>query len=562
MKQTAYKSGWIVACAVLGALVLALAGFAGVASAGKGRSIAPARPGIKPVKCWFEGADFHRDAQCYHFNTFENTGTKKLVRLPVIVLKPSAESRARQAGKHKSDGTEPVFFLPGGPGSPVVGGDVFDHSRWLELQRAAFPGRDLVLFDPRGVGIARPSLDCPELDDPVIRAGISYKHGKFPDTELAYLNATLACMKRLEKSGVDLASYNSARGAADAEALRIALGYKKIVLLGTSYGSLVAQHYLKVYGTALKAVVLDSVVPASGHPDVDFVVGARNAFKAMFAKCRSDKTCGRKFPDIENELFKAMMTLDATPFSLPVNVAIKLQNSGWTYIVKALESQSIFETRQTGKNPAGPFIALDGRTLLMILADMSYERKTIKSIPALIAAVRQGKYRQVSAYATSSIRFGQWSTYLFEGTFWAMHCVDEFRPGQKKRINGLGDIRNEYRKLVLTEHDIEEKICAYVTRNVKMLQPRTPVVSSVPVLLLSGGLDPVTGPQLARRVAAHLKRSYSITFANSSHATFHTDKCARKVVLEFLRNTGQKPAPACLRDKMPLTFNTIPAVPD
>ena len=47
----------------------------------------------------------------------------------------------------------------------------------------------------------------------------------------------------------------------DIEAIRQALGYEKLVLYGTSYGTKVALEYAERYPEHVEALVLDSVVP-------------------------------------------------------------------------------------------------------------------------------------------------------------------------------------------------------------------------------------------------------------------------------------------------------------
>ena len=60
--------------------------------------------------------------------------------------------------------------------------------------------------------------------------------------------------------------YTTADSVADIEAIRVAGGYEKLVLYGTSYGTKVAEEYAQDYPGHVEALVLDSVVPPNG-PD-------------------------------------------------------------------------------------------------------------------------------------------------------------------------------------------------------------------------------------------------------------------------------------------------------
>ena len=98
--------------------------------------------------------------------------------------------------------------------------------------------RDVILFDQRGTGYSQPDLGCPEEK----KFALDTLDQNLTPTQSAELRRRRAaqCHDRLVKEGVNLALYNSAQNAADIEALRQALGYDKINLYGTSYGTRLA----------------------------------------------------------------------------------------------------------------------------------------------------------------------------------------------------------------------------------------------------------------------------------------------------------------------------------
>ena len=79
-----------------------------------------------------------------------------------------------------------------------------------------------------------------------------------------------------EQIGPERAFYTSLDCVADIEALRKALGYEKLVLWGTSYGTKVAEEYAQEYPQHVEALVLDSVVPPTGPDPLD-----RTTFEAI-----------------------------------------------------------------------------------------------------------------------------------------------------------------------------------------------------------------------------------------------------------------------------------------
>jgi proline iminopeptidase len=125
------------------------------------------------------------------------------------------------------NGTE-IFYTTHGQGRPLLlmhGGLGLDHSYfrpWLDPLGAA--GVELIYYDHRGNGrSARPA----RLD------GVSH-----------------------------------ATWAADADALRAALGHDRIILLGHSYGGFLAQEYALRYGDRLAGLILCDTAPALDYPEI------------------------------------------------------------------------------------------------------------------------------------------------------------------------------------------------------------------------------------------------------------------------------------------------------
>jgi pimeloyl-ACP methyl ester carboxylesterase len=136
-----------------------------------------------------------------------------------------------------------VLALAGGPGQaadPLAG--------FLAKTIApALRGRDLVVFDQRGTGRSDP-LSC---------------HGSPALERASTVGAFVAgCALQL---GAARGAFTTAESVQDIETIRAALGYEKLVLYGTSYGTKVALEYAARYPQHVEALVLDSVVPPAGR---------------------------------------------------------------------------------------------------------------------------------------------------------------------------------------------------------------------------------------------------------------------------------------------------------
>ncbi|HEV7807410.1 MAG TPA: alpha/beta fold hydrolase [Solirubrobacteraceae bacterium] len=142
-----------------------------------------------------------------------------------------------------------VLGLVGGPGGAAIP-SVSDFARLLA---PALTTRDLLMFDPRGVGASSP---------------ISCALGGLGDTA-----AGTRCSGRLGKTR---GLYASAANVEDIEALRAESGYERLVFYAVSYGTKVALDYAARYPDRVAGLVLDSVVLPEGEDPLQ-----RSTFAAM-----------------------------------------------------------------------------------------------------------------------------------------------------------------------------------------------------------------------------------------------------------------------------------------
>jgi len=147
--------------------------------------------------------------------------------------------RRRLAGTRPS--TNAVVGLAGGPGQPAVPLSEF----MAEAIAPALRGRDMLVFDQRGTGGSKP-LGCRAVE-------------RFSGGSISHLFEQCAL-----QIGPARASFTSEESVRDIESLRIAGGYEKLVLYGTSYGTKVALEYAQQYPQHVEALLLDSVVPVDG----------------------------------------------------------------------------------------------------------------------------------------------------------------------------------------------------------------------------------------------------------------------------------------------------------
>lgn len=170
-----------------------------------------------------------------------------------------------QAGAAPSETA--VVALAGGPGQAAI-------PAASELQSAIAPalaGRDLIVFDQRGTGSSGP-LACRALEG---EGGIATIGRAFERCAL--------------QIGPRRGSYTTQESVADIESLRQALGYRKLVLFGVSYGTKVALEYAEDHPQSVEALVLDSVVPP--ERDDPFQLATFRAMGPALAELCSMRSC-------------------------------------------------------------------------------------------------------------------------------------------------------------------------------------------------------------------------------------------------------------------------------
>jgi pimeloyl-ACP methyl ester carboxylesterase len=156
--------------------------------------------------------------------------------------------RARARGRRR--GT--LLLLPGGPGDSGLAA----FARRLRSFDAIRATHDLVIVDPRGTGASGP-LACGD---------------------------AVACAAALGRAS---SLYTSRAVADDAEAVRAALGERRIALYGISYGTWFAQTYARLHPDRVSALVLDAPVTERAQRD-PFETGK---YAALPAALRA--VCGR-----------------------------------------------------------------------------------------------------------------------------------------------------------------------------------------------------------------------------------------------------------------------------
>ncbi|GAA1538852.1 alpha/beta hydrolase [Actinomadura kijaniata] len=187
-----------------------------------------------------------------------------------------------------------LFFNPGGPGGPA-------RPMLRDYATTAFPAAlrerfDIVGVDPRGVGESTPAITCEEP---------TRGPDQFPGTREGYQR--LADYNRRVGEGCARATgplidhVDTPSAARDFDAVRKALGERRVSWLGLSYGTLLATTYARMYPERVRAAVLDGPLDhtvGSRRMALDEARETEEAFTRFADWCRTDTTCAMHGKDV------------------------------------------------------------------------------------------------------------------------------------------------------------------------------------------------------------------------------------------------------------------------
>ena len=99
----------------------------------------------------------------------------------------------------------------------------------------------------------------------------------------------------------------------DLDAVRAALGYRQLAVIGSSYGATAAQIYLTLHPSSVRALILAGAT-AIDVPFFDrYAVNAQRALDQLANLCASDPDCRQTFPGWERQFGELVKAWNADP---------------------------------------------------------------------------------------------------------------------------------------------------------------------------------------------------------------------------------------------------------
>ncbi|REK88551.1 alpha/beta hydrolase [Streptomyces inhibens] len=191
-----------------------------------------------------------------------------------------------------------LFSNPGGPGSSGLDDAYYADSPVDGYDKNIRSRFDIIGFDPRGIGRSA-QLRC---DDELAAKIPTRPESAAEFQRMRTLNKRLADSCRT-RSGPLADHMDSVSVARDMDAIRTALGEKKISFLGHSYGTLIGRQYARLFPQKLRALALDSAMDPS-RPDaerflMDGSAAAEGGVQQLADWCAKDTSCALKGQDVQ-----------------------------------------------------------------------------------------------------------------------------------------------------------------------------------------------------------------------------------------------------------------------
>lgn len=408
------------------------------------------------------------------YRVYENrqAGKGRMLELKIVILHATRPQPA----------PDPVFILRGGPGVPAADFYRVAESHWMRKKR------DIVLVNQRGTGGSN-KLSCkmPGNDDNL--------QGYFDPMFVP--EAFRKCLEELRQK-FDLTMYSTCTAMDDLNEIRQALGYDKINLDGTSYGTRAALIYMKQHPETVRTAILNGVAPAAALNPLHHAPSAQEAIDLIFAECAADPACNAAFPDLDKKLAAILQRLEKKPAEATVIHPVTQEP------VKIKLSREAFAT-----------------TLRVTLYTVPGNRQ----IPKLIHRAYEGDFdhfARVGLFSGRRVRDA-----ITFGQLLCVICAEDVartKPEDIPRVTAgtfMGDLRMRTQK----------EVCDFWPRSEIPEDYADPVKVDVPVLLLSGTQDPVTPPKWAEGVARHLPNSLHIVVPGAHGVG---GECITKIIKEFL----------------------------
>lgn len=443
--------------------------------------------------CWFAEPD-SQQIECGFYTPADMPGA----RLAYIILRNNSAQKTEEA----------LVYLPGGPGSSsYLTQEGIQH--WLNWYKQSGLTMDLVLLDRRGVGLSAPSWRCSQYNDfsrQILTENVSLLE------EMTRGNAVIAeCLTAMRNDGFEPQFFSTRQSVDDVAGILNQAGYHQWHLYGVSYGTRLALAVYEFFPERVSSLILDSLYAPEQGRLTDWPEVLNNAFARYWQNCVAYGYCSDS-KTIEAHFWQVMKQLKDTP----VRIVVPSWYSSQPYDV-----------------------LVNDQRLLGILFGSLYDRYLYPAIATTINELLRYRTasltRLVETYVNSAFdpAFNDW-------VFYSVECRDNPTVSAEAYAAAVNefDLWQKYTK------DLEAvDACRLINptgqlepfyKNTNALgEPIVPVVT-IPTLLLSGGLDPITPADWTAKNLTYFSKGQWLVLPDYGHAIESSLPCGAEILGHFI----------------------------
>ncbi len=440
------------------------------------------------------GTNYTATARCGFLEVPENPAAPdgRKIRLHIAIATATGQSVE----------ADPIFFFAGGPGQAAS-------ETWVMLQRTLKQlrkHRDIVMIDQRGTGQSN-KLACKT--EPVEDLN--------QEVDLDLIREeTEKCLEALDG---DPRYYTTTIAMGDYNAVRMAMGYDRINLIGVSYGTRAAQVYLRQFPQTVRSMTLDSVLPMQLALGQEHALMLDHSVQTVLADCARDAACNSLYPNHAKELSTLFRQLRE-------------------------QAQQITITNPLNGEPQEMRLSAD--TLAAAIRFLSYSSETQALLPLLVhEAISSGDLRRLASQAL--LVMSGLNEMLAHGMELSVICSEDYP---------FIDFDADYSDTLMGNLFLEiiKVQCEVWPHGAVAEGFHAAVVSNLPVLLMSGERDPVTPPVYAATTAKSFPNSLNLVARGQAHSVMK-NVCLRDITTEFIeKGSVARLATECVKNIQPAPF--------
>lgn len=389
----------------------------------------------------------------------------------------------------KGPAKEPFFLLSGGPGqdatreAPGISGSWVNDDHDIVLVALRGTGKSTLLQCELGGTDAHPQ----EYMEPLFHEGTRYAQ----------------CAKALSPHA-DLTQYTTMAAMQDLDDVRKALGYDRIDISGGSYGTRAAIVYMHMFPKSTHLAILSGVSAITERGPLYHAQSAQRALDIVLAQCAAEAACRNAYPDPRSDVSAILDTLRKHP------------------------AQVTLKHPATGKPLT---VTLTASAFSEGLRGLLYDEETGRRVPLLLKRARSGDY---VPFAEIALEHGRGlKDAVAAGLLLSVTCTEDVSRIRPEEVAPLtaGSFIADWRVRG------QMAACSVWPKAPLPREYLEPFTSDVPVLIISGNLDPVTPPHWGEDARKSFPNSVHVVMPGA-HVSYND--CIEALMKAFLKTADPK----------------------